>query len=341
MRSLFRRGAALAAGLLLAACAAEEGGTVLRIGHTLNQEHPVHIAMEAMSGRIEELSGGEMSMLVYANGQLGSERELLELLQIGSVSMAKVTTLSLEGFSPDMAVFSTPYLFEDNDHLWRVLNGDVGSDLFTGLEPKLLKGIGYYEAGSRSFYTKDGPVRSPADLKGKKIRVLPSRAAIEMVDALGGSATPVSFAELYTGLQQGVVDGAENNPPSYYLNRHFEAAPYYSLDEHTAVPDAILMSLRVWEGLSDQEREWLEQAMAESTVLQRELWADAEAVAYEAVEAAGGTIIRPDKQPFRDAVAPLKAAKAGTPVGDLIERIEAQGSAAQGSARDDASGAAP
>ena len=311
----------------LAACGARDDATVLRIAHTMNQEHPVHHAMLSMADRIDELSGGEMTMMVYASGQLGSERELIELLQIGSVSMAKVTTLSLEGFSPEMAVFSTPYLFEDNDHLWRVLDGDVGRDLFEGLEPVLLKGIGYYEAGSRSFYTKDAPVRTPADLAGKKIRVLPSRAAIEMVDALGGSATPVTFAELYTGLQQGVVDGAENNPPSYYLNRHFEAAPYYSLDEHTSPPDAVLMSLRVWEGLNAQERAWLMQAMRESTALQRTLWAEAEAEALAAVEAAGGTIIRPDKQPFRDAVAPLRRKHIGTPIGALIERIEAEGSA--------------
>ena len=309
---------------LLASCGGLSDQQVLRLAHNLNQDHPVHLAMEQMAERLGELSGGEMSMVIYSGGQLGSEREVIELLQVGAIAMTKVSTISMEGFADDMRVFSVPYIFEDNDHFWRVLNGDVGHDLLDSLSPVLLKGLGYYDAGSRSFYMTDGPIKTPADLAGKKVRVLPSRASIDMVKALGGSATPISWGELYTALQQGVVDGAENNPPSYYLSKHYETSKYYTLDEHTSVPDLLIISTRVWDGLSAQEQTWLKQAMAESTAYQRELWKKASEDALEKVAAAGVTIIRPDKKPFQDAVAGLKTSHDGTRIGDLLQRIAAE-----------------
>ena len=176
----------------------------------------------------------------------------------------------------------------------------------------------------------DGPIKTPADLAGKKVRVLPSRASIDMVKALGGSATPISWGELYTALQQGVVDGAENNPPSYYLSKHYETSKYYTLDEHTSVPDLIIISTaRLGTGLSAQEQAWLKQAMAESTAFQRALWAKASTDALEKVTAAGVTVIRPDKKPFQDAVADLKASHDGTRIGEILQRIAAQSAPAE------------
>jgi len=169
----------------------------------------------------------------------------------------------------------------------------------------------------------DAPIRTPADLRGKKVRVLPSRTSIEMVEALGGAATPISWGELYTALQQGIVDGAENNPPSYYLSKHFETAKYYTLDEHTAVPDLVIMSRRIYDGLTEQERSWVKEAMAASVTYQRELWAAAETEALTEVAKAGVEIIYPDKQPFRDAVAPMKEGFAKTELGPLIRQVEA------------------
>ncbi len=309
---------------LLVSCSGASDQQVLRLAHGLNQDHPVHLAMEQMAARLGELSGGKMSMVIYSGGQLGSEREVIELLQVGAIAMTKVSTISMEGFADDMRVFSVPYIFEDNDHYWRVLGGDIGQELLDSLSPVLLKGLGYYDAGSRSFYMTDGPIKTPADLAGKKVRVLPSRASIDMVKALGGSATPISWGELYTALQQGVVDGAENNPPSYYLSKHYETSKYYTLDEHTSVPDLLIISTRVWDGLSAQEQAWLKQAMAESTAYQRKLWKKASEDALEKVTAAGVTIIRPDKKPFQDAVAGLKASHDGTHIGDLLQRIAAE-----------------
>ena len=311
----------LLAVITLCACGNKADKKVLRIAHSLNQDHPVHLALEHMGTRLYELSGGEMSLVIYPGAQLGSEREVIELLQIGALAMTKVSTISMEGFADDMRVFSVPYIFEDNEHFWRVLNGEVGQELLDSLSPVLLKGLGYYDAGSRSFYMTDGPVRTPADLAGKKVRVLPSRASIDMVQALGGSATPISWGELYTALQQGVVDGAENNPPSYYLSKHYEASKYYSLDEHTSVPDLIIISAKVWDGLSAEEQEWLMQAMRESTVYQRKLWEKASQDALDKVRAAGVEVIYPDKKPFQDAVAGLKASHDGTRIGSLLIRI--------------------
>lgn len=311
-------------GLGLTGCSSKvSSGTRLKLAHTLNSDHPVHKAMVFMGEKLTELSSGSMGVDIYPNGQLGSERQLIELLQIGSLAMTKVSTISMEGFSPVMKLFSIPYLFQDGEHYWRVLNSDLGQSLLDSLRDVRLQGLGYYNAGSRSFYMTEAPVRTPADLVSKKVRVLPSRTSIEMVEALGGAATPISWGELYTALQQGIVDGAENNPPSYYLSKHFETAKYFTLDEHTSVPDLVIMSRRVFDGLSDQQRVWVKTAMDASVVHQRKLWAEAENEALSAVEKAGVEIIYPDKQPFRDAVAPMKAALAKTELGPLIRRVEA------------------
>lgn len=317
--------AALGAGAILPGCVrvGGDGPVVLRLAHTLNADHPVHKAMIYLGERLAELSSGSIGLQIYPNGQLGSEREMIELLQIGAIAITKVSTISMEGFSSSMKLFSVPYLFADSDHFWRVLNSDLGQELLDSLRDVRLQGLGYYDAGSRSFYMTKKPIHTPADLKGLKVRVLPSRTSIEMVEALGGAATPISWGELYTALQQGVVDGAENNPPSYFLSRHYETAKYYTLDEHTAVPDLLVMSRFVFDKLSDQERDWLKTAMADSVIEQRKLWAASTEKAYREVQKAGVEIIRPNKQPFRDAVAPMKAKFAKTELGPLITRVEA------------------
>ena len=297
--------------------------TTLRLGHTLDTQHSVHKAMVHFGERLSELSNGAMDVKIYPGSQLGTEREMIELLQIGSLSMTKVSASPLEGFVPAMKIFSIPYIFRDNDHFWKVLNSEVGQGLLAGVEPFRLKGLAYYDAGSRSFYTNNKPVRTPADLAGMKIRVLNSPTAVRTVRELGGAATPVAWGELYTALQQGVVDGAENNPPSYYLSRHYEIARYYSLDEHTSVPDVMLMSLRVWENLTDQQQEWVDKAMQDSVIFQRQAWQESTLDSLAKVKADGVEVIYPDKKPFVEAVKPFHDSLRGTPVGDLISQIKA------------------
>lgn len=289
-------------GLLLMGCSDLQEHRVIKLGHGLDVNHSVHKAMEKMGEDLAQISGGKMQLEIYPSQQLGTERECLELLQIGSLDMTKVSSGVMENFSPNMKVFGIPFLFRDRAHSFEVLDGPVGKQLLDGGTKYWLKGLAYYDAGSRSFYTKDKPIHTPEDLKGLKIRVMESVTAIDMVKSLGGSPTPISWGELYTSLQQGVVDGAENNPPSFYLSRHYEVCKYYSLDEHTALPDVLLIGTHLWERLSDQEKEWLQEAVDKSVVYQRELWAEAEAEALREVQKAGVEIIRPDKTLFSDKV---------------------------------------
>lgn len=274
----------------------------IRLGHGLDTSHSVHKAMVKMGENLEELSGGKMVLKIYPSQQLGTERQCLELLQIGSLDMTKVSVGTLENFAPKMKVLGLPFLFRDRQHSFDVLDGPIGQNLLNEGEQYWLKGLGYYDAGSRSFYTKDRPVHTPDDLKGLKIRVMESVTAVNMVRDLGGSPTPISWGELYTALQQGVVDGAENNPPSFYLSRHYEVCKFYTLDEHTVLPDVLLAGTHLWDRLSEEEQGWLKQAVDNSIGYQRELWLESEEEALAEVQKAGVEIIRPDKELFSEEV---------------------------------------
>jgi len=308
--------------LLLASCGQSKTDLVLRVGHTLDTEHVVHKSLVHMSERLHHYSQGKMSLKLYANGQLGSEREMVELLQIGSLAMTKVSAAAMEGFVPEMKVFSLPYIFSNRSHRWRVLQGEVGQSILSSSEKANLTGLGYFDAGSRSFYTCKDMVSTPSDVIGKKIRVMSSQTAMKMVDAFGGAATPISWGELYAALQQGVVDGAENNPPSYYLSHHYEICPYYSLNEHTSVPDVIIASKHIFDSLNSKQQQWLKLAMNNAVEFQKSLWMNAEESALTAVKAAGVEVITPDKQPFIDAVAPFHATFNNTDIGELLQKIK-------------------
>jgi tripartite ATP-independent transporter DctP family solute receptor len=295
---------------------------VVKLAHVLDTTHPVHQGMAYMAKKVIEKSGGRMRVDIYPGGQLGQERDLIELLQIGSLAMTKVSTAPLESFVPEMKIFGIPYVFRDEEHRWKVFQGDIGKRLLLAGEDYFLRGMCYYDAGSRSFYTKERPIYSPADLPGLKIRVMKSITSVKMVQALGGSATPIPWGELYTALQQGVVDGAENNPPSFYLSRHYEVCKFYSLDEHTAVPDILLMSTVVWNSLSQEEQKWLQEAVDESVEKQKILWKEASENALREVQKAGVAVIQPDKKPFKDAVREMHESYKGTSIYDLIKEIE-------------------
>ncbi len=308
---------------LSGACARQDDQVVLKLAHALDTQHTVHLGMVHMAERLAEYSGGTMRVDIYPGGQLGAERDLVELVQIGSIAMTKVSTAPLEAFVPSMKVFSIPYVFRDREHVLKALDSDVGKELLASVSVARLKGMGYYDAGSRSFYMVDTPVEQPADIGGKKIRVMKSQTAVSMIAAMGGSATPIGWGELYSALQQGVVDGAENNPPSFYLSGHYEVCKYYALNEHTAVPDMLLMSEYIWESLDEQQREWVQRAVDDSVAYQRDLWNAATEEALAAVKAAGVTVTYPDKAPFMAAVEEMKASYDGTEIGRLIRALEA------------------
>ncbi|MGC9472489.1 MAG: TRAP transporter substrate-binding protein [Bacteroidales bacterium] len=282
-------------------CTPDTGVKTLRLGHNLDTKHSVHIAMEYMAERVRKLSGGKLNIKIYPNGVLGSEKENLELLQLGSLDLTKVSAAAMESFVVEYQVFGLPYLFRDKEHYFAVLDGPIGDSVLAQGNEYWLRGLCFYDAGARSFYTST-PVRSPGDLKGKKIRVMQSITAVEMMRAMGGSATPIAWGELYTALQGGVVDGAENNPPSFYLSRHYEVCKYYLLNEHTMIPDVLIASTHAWDKLTEQEREWLQHAVDESVQVQRKEWKKSEEEALAAVKAAGVEIIHPDKTPFMQSV---------------------------------------
>lgn len=310
--------------ITLNACDSIQQKKTIKLAHGLDMSHPVHKAMVFMADDLEKRSGGTMAIEIYPNQQLGSERQALELLQIGSLGMTKVSAAVMENFSPNMKVFGLPFLFRDRAHAFEVLDGEIGQELLDGGQKYWLKGLGYYDSGSRSFYTKEKPVATPDDLKGLKIRVMESVTAMNMVTSLGGSPTPISWGELYTSLQQGVVDGAENNPPSFYLSRHYEVCKFYSLDEHTTVPDVLIMGTHLWNSLTPQQQQWVQESSTASVKYQRVLWAAAEKEALEEVQKAGVQVIRPDKTLFqKEVVSMYEDYKDQSEVYSLIHRIQA------------------
>lgn len=294
---------------------------VLKLGHGLDISHPVHKAMVFMAERVKEKSAGRMQVQIFPSEQLGNEKECIEALQLGYLAMTKTSSAPMEGFVPQMQVFGIPYLFRDSEHLWKVLNGPIGRKLLLAGESKRLRGLCYYDAGARSFYAKK-PINAPSDLAGMKIRVQNSIMSIKMVQAMGGSPTPVPWGELYTALDQGVVDGAENNAPSFRTSRHYEVCPYYSLDEHTCLPDILVISTRVWGHLTAEQQKILQESVDESVVYQRKIWAEAELADLETVQKQGARIIRPDKAPFRESVRPVWKEFEGTEIGELIRQIQ-------------------
>ncbi|PRX56300.1 TRAP transporter substrate-binding protein [Flagellimonas meridianipacifica] len=282
----------------LLSCSSKEETKVLRLAHGLDTNHPVHLAMVDLGKQLKITSKGKLTVKIYPSGQLGAERECLELLQIGSLDITKVSGAVLENFVPEYKVLSVPYLFRDKNHSHTVYDSPVGRQFLEKGEDYRLRGLCFYDAGSRSFYTKNRPIETPDDLKGMKIRVQKSNMAVSMVQQLGGSPTPISWGELYTALQQGVVDGAENNLPSFHTSKHYEVCNYYSFDEHTAVPDVLLVGTETWNRLSENERGWLQQAADASAIYQRELWAEAEAEALKVITEAGVKINYPNKALF-------------------------------------------
>ncbi len=309
-------------GFIFYGCRLEKKKKVIKVAHILDPSHSVHKAMLYMGERLKEKSGGKMELQIYPSGQLGSERECLELLQIGSLAITKVSAAVMEGFIEDYKVLGMPYIFRDKEHFYEVLDGEIGKQILLSGDHIWLRGLCFYDAGSRSFYTKDKPIYSPDDLKGLKIRVMKSITATNMVKALGGSPTPISWGELYTALQSGVVDGAENNPPSFYLSHHYEVCKFYSIDEHTTIPDVLLISTIIWNKLSEEEKRWLQEAADESAVVQRKYWAESEQEALDGVRTEGVTIVYPRKDKFSEKVLPLyEKMRSNEKLYSLIERI--------------------
>lgn len=296
----------------------------LILAHNMSTDHPVHQGIAYFARQVENKSAGEIKVRIYPNGQLGSEKEILSLIQIGAITMTKVSTLSLESFSPYFGILNLPFLFRDKSHFLGVLDSEIGHELLSSARDQRLQGLTFYEAGARSFYASK-PIKSPEDMKGMKIRVMDNPTAIRMLELLGGKPTPMPYGEVYTALQQGVIDGAENNITALTVNRHGEVSKYYSLDQHIFAPDTLIISQGVFDALSEDEQTELRIAAGESTFFQRDLW-NKKVQEYEktAKENLGVTFIYPEKTPFIEKVSVLHEdyARKGKDFERLIQKIK-------------------
>lgn len=284
----------------ITSCEKKDNTKVLYLAHSLPQTHPVHKGILEFQKALEKKSNGTLKVKIFPDAQLGSEREVLELLQIGSVAATKVSAATLSNFVPEYHLLGIPYLFRDKQHQFDVLEGPIGKSILEKGSKFWLRGLCYYDAGSRSFYTSEKAIRTPDDLKGLKIRVMNNQMAINMVNAMGGSATPLAYGELYTAIQQGVVDGAENNPPSFVSSNHYEISKYYTLDQHSAVPDVLLIGTKYWDKLSEEEKKWVQEAADESAQAQKKFWNDSVEESMRIANEAGVEVIIPDISLFAE-----------------------------------------
>ena len=310
---------------VLQSCKKDTDVKTLYISHNAQSAHPVHKGLLVLQEVLNEKSNGKLVVKIFPDAQLGSEREVLELLQIGSVAIAKVSAATLSNFVPEYNVLAVPYIFRDKAHKFSVLEGSIGKEILEKGSDFWLRGLCYYDAGSRSFYTKSKAIRTPDDLKGLKIRVMNDQMSINMVNALGGSATPMAYGELYTAIQQGVVDGAENNAPSFVSSNHYEVSKYYTIDEHASIPDVMVISTKWWNRLTPQEQQWLQEAADASAEAQKDYWNASVIESMEIAEQSGVEIIIPDKTLFADKTVPvLEAFEIEYPdLTPLVNRIKA------------------
>ena len=312
-------GGAVYAGVIRERNNAGKGVRILKLGHGLPTEHPVHEAMVYMKERLKHHSNGTMDLAIYPSGMIGSEAECLKQTQNGHIDLSKTSSAVLESSVPELIALGLPYVFRNSRHFWKVLDGPIGKEL--GELTRGMRALCYYDSGQRSFYTTKKPIRTPDDLKGMKIRTQQSRLAMDIVSALGGAPTPIPWGELYTALSQGTVDGAENNLPSFDTGRHMEVCKYFTLNEHTRVPDMLMISRKTWDSLTDQQREWLERAAHESSLKQRELWKEADRIAVERAKKQGVQFIEVDQRPFAEKLRPLRENQP-EPIMKYVRRIE-------------------
>lgn len=285
--------------------------------------YPTTDAMQFMGDWLAEKSNGEITMEIFHSMQLGGEKEALEQVQLGALEMTRVSVGVVGPIVDDFNAFNLPYVFRSIDHMRNVVDGEIGQELLAALDAGGLVGLGFMDAGARSFYNKQKPIREPADLAGLKIRVMQNPIFIEMMTEMGGNGIPIAFNELYTALQTGVVDGAENNPPSYSTQKHYEQAGYYSLTEHLIVPEIFVFSKKVWETLTPEQQALIREAAVLTTQKERELWEAMETKAMDELVGLGVQVNSDvDKAAFIAATAPVRE-QFGAKYADLLGRIEA------------------
>ena len=286
-------------------------------------DYPVSVAMDHFSDLVADRTDGRVKPKVYHSAQLGEQDQAIEQMQFGGIDFAVFNLVPLNNIVPETQVTTLPYAFRSVDHMHRVVDGDIGAELSKAMEAVNMIGLAWYDSGARSFYANK-PLNSVADLKGLKIRVQNSDVNVAMVEALGANATPIPFGEVYTSIQTGVVDGAENNWPSYESTGHFEVAKYYILDQHTIVPEVFAINKKTWGKLSKADQAVVREAAIEAATLQRKLWAEREVKSEQIVRDAGSKIVElDDKSDFINAMKPVyDKFVTDKKLRDLLDRIQ-------------------
>ncbi|MER9452688.1 TRAP transporter substrate-binding protein [Mesorhizobium sp. M0478] len=298
--------------------------TVLRSADTHPDGYPTVEAVKYLGELIKERTAGRYSVEVYHSAQLGEEKDTIEQTQTGVIDLNRVSMGPFNGIVPETAVPSLPYMFRSVEHMRHVMDGPIGDEILEAFETHDLVGLAFYDSGARSFYNTKKDITSIADLKGMKFRVIQSDVFVDMVNALGANATPMAYGEVYSALETGVIDGAENNWPSFESAKHYEVAKHYTVDQHQIVPEVLVMSKSSWDRLTPEDQAIVKQAAKDSVVKMRELWDAQEKKSREIVEKAGVKVSEIDKQPLIDAMKPVYDKYLKTPeLKDLATRIQA------------------
>lgn len=297
-------GALLASAALASAAGACD--ITLRSSDTHPDGYPTVEAVKHMGALLEERTGGRICVEVFHSAQLGQEKDTIEQTQLGVIDLNRVSLGPFNNIIEETKVFSLPYIFRGPDHMHNVVDGEIGDEILGEFANHNLIGLAYYDGGSRSFYNSQKPITSIDDIDGLKFRVMQSDVFVDMVDALGGNATPMPYGEVYSSIQTGVIDGAENNWPSFESSGHFEVAGYYTLDQHLIVPEVLVMSKSSWDKLSAEDQAAVKQAAKDAVPVMRELWEAREKASEQIVRDAGVEVITDiDKTPFIEAMVPV------------------------------------
>ncbi|WP_029915867.1 TRAP transporter substrate-binding protein [Pelobacter seleniigenes] len=300
-------------------------GITLRSADTHDKNYPTVQAVLYMGKLLDQWTDGRIKIKVFSGRQLGEEKATIEQTIAGVIDLDRVNLAPLNGFIPETAIPALPYIFRSTEHMHKVMDGEIGQEILAAMAPHGLIGLAFYDSGARSFYNSKRPIKSPADMVGMKIRVQNSDLFVATIEALGAKATPMEFGQVYEALKTGVIDGAENNWPSYESTRHFEVAKYYSLDQHSMSPEVLVMSKRSWDRLSKDDQALVRKAAIESVAVMRDLWNQRVEKSKKVVMAAGNDVIEDiDKQPFIDAMGPVYDRFANTPeLKRMVKRIQA------------------
>ena len=317
--------AALLASAALSGAAFAECELTLKSSDTHPDGYPTVAAVQKMGEMVKERSGGRICVEVFHSAQLGEEKDTIEQTKFGVIDLNRVSMGPFNNIIEETKVVSLPFIFRSVDHMHKVMDGDVGAEIAAAFEPHGFVALAFYDGGSRSFYNSRKPITSVEDLAGMKVRVMQSDVFVDMMTALGANATPMPYGEVYSGIQTGVIDGDENNWPSFEYSGHYEVAGYYTLNEHLIVPEVLVMSKVSWDKLSPEDQELLRAAARDSMPINRELWAAREKESEDKVRPAGVQVIDDiDKTPFIEAMVPVYEKHANTPkLQDLVTRIQA------------------